>query len=276
MGDVIVISSDQDQLPVEPPQPAVLPAVTATETPFVMGRRRVRRELPTATSRKLARRGGTVRVPGVDYSYHPRVRQPGEQVVDPGKWREKRLGVAGDRTTRIDKLVRGDWVPWLVAAPSAFLAGRGIDSRGLYTARDLEPGDHIGTYGGRVVAYCENLCLRSSSAQGQVVRALAQAGHDKMVLRTRKHGDCMVIDGQNQGLPYLNLINDPSDPSTPALETDETAHLYPGGTIGAAGDFPLPAYDPRRAWSENGRSELLMHYGRDFWSVFGAGGEQPI
>jgi hypothetical protein len=260
MDDIIVISSDQDQLPVEP-----------TETPFevIVGRRRVRRELPAATSRKLARRGGTVRVPGVDYSYHPRVRHPGEQVVDPGTWREKRLG---GRTTRIDKLVRGDWVPWLVAAPSAFLAGRGIDSRGLYTARDVEPGDHIGTYGGRVVAYCEDLRLSASSPQGQVVRALAQAGHDRMVLRTHKHGDCMVIDGQNQGLPYLNLINDPSDPSNPSLPADETAHLYPGGTIGAADD--LPAYDPLRAWSENGCSELLMRYGSDFWRVFGAGGEQ--
>jgi hypothetical protein len=254
-----------------PPLLAIQPQLLRWLTPFTARRqrRRVRRPspLPTAEVRRLARRGGSVRVPSVDYSYRPAVREPGDRVQDPGEWREMRLGRAEDRATRIDKLVRGKWVPWLVAAPSALLAQRGIEGRGLYTARTLEAGDHIGTYGGRVVAYCEDLDLTQHSHQGQLVHALAQAGHDKMVLRTRKHGDCMVIDGQDQGLPHLNLINDPSFPGDPSDQADETVHLYPAGTIRAADH--LGKYNVRWPWSENGGSELLMRYGNDFWKVFG-------
>jgi hypothetical protein len=161
-------------------------------------------------------------------------------IASPGKWRVSRLGRAADATRLISRRVRGKFVPWVVAAPSCFLRRLGLEGNGLYAARAFQENDVIGTYGGTVVA-------------PEDVPALVARGHDKIVVLARA-----TIDGESQGPPYLSLMNDPRDDAL------ETARLMPTGGVRAVGES-VP-YDRRRAWRDNGDSELLMGYGPDYWA----------
>jgi hypothetical protein len=216
--------------------------------------------------RRLARRPGR-RVMGVNYGYEPVVREPDERISDKHEWRVRHIG-RGVRL--ISKVVNGRSIPWVVTAPSVLLHDRGIEGDGLYTARHVKFGDEIGLYTGSVIAYCKDLDIDIDAAK--TVKQLVDHGHDKMVIRRRgTHGDCIIIDGQNQSAPYLNLINDPSDPGNPGGGRPETVHLTESGRVRVA--LELRSYNQRLDWSDNGGSELLMEYGHGFWDTFGAGGE---
>lgn len=145
-------------------------------------------------------------------------------------WRVRRRR---DGTRLVERSHRGGWRPWVVDAPSAALAKLGLKGRGLYAARAFQPGDVIGRYDGVPVAEDE-------------VAALVAAGHDKLA---RIGGQ--VLDGKDQGPPFLQLLNDPR-----GTDRRATAQLRPSGRVVAVEElstYPAPG------------SELLISYGDDYW-----------
>ena len=149
--------------------------------------------------------------------------------------------------------------PWLVRAPSALLARRGVRRMGLYAGRRFVSEGVIGKYDGRVV---ESHATREAAVSADSTRHLVRQGSDQLrLIRTQGGRGWDVVDGEDGPLPSLGLVQDPRGTNfRPNVAVSEYGYMR---VVSAS----IPAFDLGKAIDQNIGSELKHAHGEPFWSA---------
>ena len=155
-----------------------------------------------------------------------------------------------------------DFVPWVVAAPSALLKRLGVGGTGLYAARGFKREDLIGQYPHDTVV--GHYPTREAALGAPETQRLVEQGHDKLACVRVQGPGFLLLDGANGGPPFVQLCNDP-------LGT----HLQPNAQLTDAGYLRVTQtrvrpFDTSKSLEENIHSELRISYGTAYWKHFGA------
>ena len=176
----------------------------------------------------------------------------------------------------------GQWVPFLMVAPSAVLKSNGHSGSGLFSLLHY-PADseaRIGRYTGTVVTRFAD--PESRSAKEAMARYAQEDRQHLLLMRVHDGEDMALVDGVGGSLPKLSMVNDarglysPDNPHTPMRNNtrfgkDGKGYLYkmPGRTIPAA---DLTATTLTELW----RSELLVSYSSFFWNMQKRVGQEDL
>ena len=143
------------------------------------------------------------------------------------------------------------------------MASIGKKGLGLYAGRTFLFNDIIGQYNGQTVGH---YTTRASALSSYECRRRFLRGRDKMVTLRAGGGGFYLIDGEGGGPPYIHLCNDARGTLTPNCGLTDSGWLRVLNTR-------VTRFDPRLTIAQNGRSELRIEYGDQYWALFDALGK---
>jgi hypothetical protein len=172
----------------------------------------------------------------------------------------------------IERMVRDQWVPWVLVRDSAAMARLGMRGKGLYAARAFSSGDVIGRYVGRllgrandptIAARVERLSRTPGGDALVTINGFAVNGRKAVQADAAQLADFgKVVFGRDKWPwpgAHIHIANDAHGTTLP-----NNSVVTPGGYAKAIRD--VPAFAPQRTVASNVASELLWSYGEQYWA----------
>ena len=166
-----------------------------------------------------------------------------------------------------------EWIPWLIAAPSAVLHRAGAQGHGLYVAKHTVKDTVLGRYEGDLVDHYDT---RDEAMHSREAARLVRRGADKVLaVRSRDGGPGWdLLDGTDfaRTPPCIPLVNDRRN-TRPRLMPNciISEHGYLKVTRSA-----MPAFNLNASILDNVDSELRTDYGDLFWDLIEAVGSKDV
>ena len=179
--------------------------------------------------------------------------------------------------TRVWKKEAGEWAQWVIVMQSAALHEINIVEKGLYAWKQFEENETIGEYTGEIIGertYDTSIGRENEAKERAIAKHQDLHGNNRRMLveievQGGRRWEVKVIDGENEGPPFLTKANDARKIKT----VTNTAYMEPGGKLKGGkrkiGGKEAWQYCKITKWTDLANNEILWAYGKRYWDRWG-------